>query len=353
MRLSLALPTALILAGAVQANDDFDNGTNPSGWSFNVNTPDVIEMSGGNPSGWLHNPFVASFAPIVHNDPSIVSPFNGDFRAAGVSRISVDAITNSVNFGNTGFEFSILLRDTKGTAMVDDDDYAYYVGPETPQPGNGWKSFSFDIPSQSGDAVPTGWKGGWVGDGENFRPGVEWSDVIANVDQVEFWWLNPSFFAIIQDWDVGIDNVNIEVAQPVGTNYCGPAVANSSGGPASMSAIGSDAVADNNLVLHAEGMPTNQFGYFVASLTQGFVPNPGGSQGNLCILGNMARFNSQIANSGAGGSISALIDINAIPLGTGPVGIAPGETWNFQAWFRDLNPTTTSNFTDGIAITFQ
>jgi hypothetical protein len=43
----------------------------------------------------------------------------------------------------------------------------------------------------------------------------------------------------------------------------------------------------------------------------------------------------------------------AIPLGTGPVAILPGETWNFQAWYRDLNPGTTSNFTDGISITFQ
>ena len=30
-----------------------------------------------------------------------------------------------------------------------------------------------------------------------------------------------------------------------------------------------------------------------------------------------------------------------------------GETWNFTAWFRDVNPNQTSNFTDGLAIQFQ
>jgi hypothetical protein len=30
-----------------------------------------------------------------------------------------------------------------------------------------------------------------------------------------------------------------------------------------------------------------------------------------------------------------------------------GETWSFQAWFRDVNPGVTSNFTDGVAVTLR
>jgi hypothetical protein len=41
-----------------------------------------------------------------------------------------------------------------------------------------------------------------------------------------------------------------------------------------------------------------------------------------------------------------------IPL-TPVTSILAGETWNFQAWYRDLNPTNTSNFTDGLSVTFQ
>ena len=33
--------------------------------------------------------------------------------------------------------------------------------------------------------------------------------------------------------------------------------------------------------------------------------------------------------------------------------IQPGNTWNFQLWFRDQNPGTTSNTTDGVSILFQ
>ena len=32
--------------------------------------------------------------------------------------------------------------------------------------------------------------------------------------------------------------------------------------------------------------------------------------------------------------------------------VAAGETWHFQGWFRDADPTATSNFTDAVAITF-
>ncbi|MCP3916270.1 MAG: hypothetical protein GY711_12005 [bacterium] len=31
----------------------------------------------------------------------------------------------------------------------------------------------------------------------------------------------------------------------------------------------------------------------------------------------------------------------------------PGETWNFQCWYRDNNPGPTSNFTDAVSVTFN
>jgi hypothetical protein len=59
-----------------------------------------------------------------------------------------------------------------------------------------------------------------------------------------------------------------------------------------------------------------------------------------------------LQNSGTTGSVSQNIDISNIPLNP-PVGIAAGETWYFQGWYRDNNPTPTSNFSDGIQITYQ
>lgn len=36
---------------------------------------------------------------------------------------------------------------------------------------------------------------------------------------------------------------------------------------------------------------------------------------------------------------------------TGSVSVLAGETWNWQAWFRDVGGT--SNFSDGVSIQFQ
>ena len=69
----------------------------------------------------------------------------------------------------------------------------------------------------------------------------------------------------------------------------------------------------------------------------------------------MGRYNrpGQIISSGPTGSILFPIDLTAIPTPTGLVPALSGETWNFQAWYRDVNPTATSNFTDAVSVTFR
>jgi hypothetical protein len=190
--------------------DTFTGGANSAGWSFNSFNPDTIESTGGNPGAWLRNNLLDTFAPILTNDAAIDSNFNGNLRAKGITAMGVDARTDHADFGAGGRDFSLLLRDTKGTPLdPEDDDYAYYVGPLVPQVGQGWVSYDFPVPSQSTEPLPGGWTGGYAGDPEHFRPGIDWNDVITSVDQVEFWWLNPSFFAIFQQWDVGVDNVRV------------------------------------------------------------------------------------------------------------------------------------------------
>ncbi len=139
-----------------------------------------------------------------------------------------------------------------------------------------------------------------------------------------------------------------------GTNYC-MANANTSGVPASMAATSSLSVLANDTTLTCNSMPANAFGFFFTSMTQGFVANPAGSAGNLCVVGAIGRYvgPGQIQNSGAGGTISLAIDLSLHPTPTGLVQVNAGETWNFQAWFRDVQMgMVTSNFSDGLAVTF-
>ena len=141
---------------------------------------------------------------------------------------------------------------------------------------------------------------------------------------------------------------------PLGTNYC-TAVANSTGVAGAISAAGNPSASSNNVSLMAIGIPAQQFGIFVTSMSQAFVPGAGGtSNGNLCVGGTIGRLSApnQIQNSGTTGEFSLALDLTAIPQGSGFVTVTAGETWNYQAWYRD-GVGLGSNFTDGLEIQYQ
>lgn len=143
--------------------------------------------------------------------------------------------------------------------------------------------------------------------------------------------------------------------EEVGTSYCA-AVQNSTGVSGVIRAFGSRVVAANDLRLDAVGLPRFSFGMFLASRTQDLVPMAGGSAGNLCLGGAIGRFSApgQIQSVGPAGNLSLTVDVGAIPQPTAFVPALPGETWNFQTWFREpsAGPSST-NYTDGLAIQFE
>ncbi|MEO1697513.1 MAG: hypothetical protein AAFU73_09475 [Planctomycetota bacterium] len=135
----------------------------------------------------------------------------------------------------------------------------------------------------------------------------------------------------------------------IGTNYC-TALANSSGVPAVIRAQGSTTAADNDVTLIASSVPPLQFGIFLTSLVQDQMPLGGG---NLCLGGQIGRYSlpAQIQQADAAGTFSLVLDLNQTPQGPGLIAIGAGESWNFQAWFRDGG--FGANLTDGIEIDFD
>ncbi len=144
-----------------------------------------------------------------------------------------------------------------------------------------------------------------------------------------------------------------------GTVYC-DSNPNSLGSNTQISLSGSETAADDDLTITGSNMPLNSFGFFIVSETQGFVANPNGSQGNLCVLGAIGRFvgAGQIMSSFAVGEISlsttsGLFSLTAMPTPLGPRMSTSGTTDNFQLWHRDIvGGAATSNFSDGITHTW-
>ena len=119
-------------------------------------------------------------------------------------------------------------------------------------------------------------------------------------------------------------------------------------------ALGSPELALNNLTLHASSVASQQWSYFLMSQNQASVPDFGGSQGVLCLGAPIVRFimpgTGQVNQTSVAGERSYALDFNVLPQG---IVFQPGDTWNFQLWFRDLNPGATSNTTDGVTVMFR
>lgn len=142
------------------------------------------------------------------------------------------------------------------------------------------------------------------------------------------------------------------IPESIGTQSCGPAQPNSSGKPARLLISGEADVAGNCLRLDAIDLPDGTVhGLFLASLTPGFVPNPGGSSGDLCLVGQILRFQPPDGAWSGAAALSASIDLGDLPPPHDGA-VLPGDTWYFQTWFRD-QPDQTSNFTNATSVTFE
>ncbi|MEM8711872.1 MAG: hypothetical protein AAGG01_13045, partial [Planctomycetota bacterium] len=103
--------------------------------------------------------------------------------------------------------------------------------------------------------------------------------------------------------------------------------------------VGSTSIADDHITLEAY-VPQNVVGFFITSTERGFVANPAGSSGNLCLGSDVGRFQDLVASSGSSGSISISTadgswSLGSIPAAMGSYAAVAGDQANFQLWHRD------------------
>lgn len=202
-----SLVALLSTAAAAQTTfvETFDSG-NEGEWWYGIPNP-PIEPTGGNPGAYLHEPLIDTFAPQPRTqDP--LSEFTGNYVVRDVTSIGVDLIT-----------FDALSADGRPLALVlnSGDIFCYTLGPNIPLVGEGWVSYDFAIPP-----AQTGLPAGWVAiDSTTGLPAtVDWEQHISNIENVGFFYGNPEFFFIFQQWDVGMDNPRITTGSvPTGPEF--------------------------------------------------------------------------------------------------------------------------------------
>ena len=115
-----------------------------------------------------------------------------------------------------------------------------------------------------------------------------------------------------------------------------------------MSYEGSGSLAADDLVLTVSSAPLNTFGLIFRGDTAVFLPL---GDGNRCSGGTIVRL--PVQNTGNAGSF---VQGPGIVAGAPPSArILPGQTWHFQAWYRDSTGPcgTGSNLSNGVAVTFS
>ena len=177
--------------------------------TWRLGTLDVIEPDGGHPGAYLHDPEFDSAVPTPSYDGPLPSPFFGDYRAASVTSLGLDAIVYAASIGvDHKRPISLVLSSDMGTPDDPTDDCdVYTVGHKNvPRPGTGWHRFEFLVPSQD-TTLPAGWvvRGECAGLG----PDEAWNAVVTNVTRVTFPFSDPDLLWYSQIWDLGIDDVHI------------------------------------------------------------------------------------------------------------------------------------------------
>ncbi len=167
-----------------------------------------------------------------------------------------------------------------------------------------------------------------------------------NVAEVEFrqMWV----FSQAGETLLGSPTGTLQIACSAPLTYCVGAP-NSVGPGAAISLTGSVSVFVNDALLNATGTPPDQFGLFFYGPNQIQIPF---GDGFRCVGGGVYRLGAVISD--ASGYAFDVLDYTQPPMNAGSGHVSPGDSWNFQYWYRDPSGPggTGSNTSNALAVTF-
>ncbi|MFT7670124.1 MAG: polyhydroxybutyrate depolymerase [Planctomycetota bacterium] len=182
---------------------------------------------------------------------------------------------------------------------------------------------------------------------------MRWTDSCNAGGSAELWSIQGGSHVPFFNGNFRVELIEWFLAHPktgLGSRYCTPN-ANSSGAASRISAAGSLSVGNNDLVLSAASVPANVNGIFFYGPMTNSVPL---GNGVLCIApgGGVGLFRLPLVNSGASSLLQVQPDLLNPPTQGGL--IQPGDTWKFQAWFRDSAAGGAMfNLSDALSLSFE
>jgi len=139
-------------------------------------------------------------------------------------------------------------------------------------------------------------------------------------------------------------------SEPVlGDTYCWLPDLNSTGQSATLDLVGTSEVFFDDVEFRVRALPIDVPLVLLMSTEQAYLPAPG--FGTLCLGGSVSYLGS-VLDSGFAGVVSLHVTISS-PATSPSVEVFAGETWHFQAWYRDRGPGQSSNLSDAVRVTFE
>lgn len=222
----LAAVTAAALAAQAGAqvidSQDFEGHDGYGGWTVNGNQ---MIFGGGNPGNYMGVPYMDFWGVTLGNADS-KSPVNTDYtQLGGPVRFSVDVSVFALDnfFGDamdpSEWPLVLQLHDRGDPNDSGDDVSVWTLGPGLPRQADGWTRLEYLLPDPNSADIPQGWggTGAWDDFGNPILPPDRtWSDVLASIDEVQFTTFVPGYFYGANFWEVGFDNVRVEVVPAPG-----------------------------------------------------------------------------------------------------------------------------------------
>jgi glucose/arabinose dehydrogenase len=136
------------------------------------------------------------------------------------------------------------------------------------------------------------------------------------------------------------------------TSYC-QAQTNSTGSTALLTIGGTYSIAANNLVLSCGALPSFSAGIFFYGGAQVSVQS---GSGLVCVGGSPTQPAIRMAPvlvADLLGTVNRFVDFNDPQQSAGAGAILPGQTWNFQYWYRDaIGGQSTWNYSNAVSVFF-